>query len=127
MRYSSKLPPAIIDLSFEIPHGSKISVVGRTGSGKSSLFQLIQGFRYAFRGEVSVGSHNVKQLSIQKLRESLNVVLQQPFIINGATIKENLDPAGKFSEFDLVFALEGACLGQFTPESPCSAMSTGQI
>ena len=38
MRYSSKLPPAIIDLSFEIPHGAKVAIVGRTGSGKSSLF-----------------------------------------------------------------------------------------
>jgi|LauGreDrversion4_2_1035121.scaffolds.fasta_scaffold31233_3 ABC-type bacteriocin/lantibiotic exporter with double-glycine peptidase domain len=48
MRYSKKLSPALKDLSFSIKEGEKIAVVGRTGSGKSSLFQLIQGFRPPF-------------------------------------------------------------------------------
>lgn len=41
MRYSKKLQPALRDLSFNIERGQKIAVVGRTGSGKSSLFQLL--------------------------------------------------------------------------------------
>lgn len=38
MRYSSKLRPALLDLNFEIKAGDKVAIVGRTGSGKSSLF-----------------------------------------------------------------------------------------
>ena len=41
MRYSSKLNPALRDLNFKIERGEKVSIVGRTGSGKSSLFQLL--------------------------------------------------------------------------------------
>ena len=45
MRYQEHLDPALRDLSFDIKAGEKVAVVGRTGAGKSSLFQVLQGFR----------------------------------------------------------------------------------
>jgi len=54
MRYSSKLRPALQDLTFTIERGETISVVGRTGSGKSSLFQLLQGFRMPYAGDILI-------------------------------------------------------------------------
>jgi len=45
LKYQDHLEPALRNLSFKIEPGQKIAVVGRTGAGKSSLFQLLQGFR----------------------------------------------------------------------------------
>lgn len=76
MRYSKSLRPALMDLSFQIEKGMKVSVVGRTGSGKSSMFQLIQGFRPPFQGDIIIDGHNIKTFSLKNLRKQLNVVLQ---------------------------------------------------
>jgi ABC-type multidrug transport system fused ATPase/permease subunit len=52
MRYQIHLEPALRNLSFTIKEGEKIAVVGRTGAGKSSFFQLLQGFRETCSGEI---------------------------------------------------------------------------
>jgi len=105
MRYSKKLEPALTDLSFRIESGEKVAIVGRTGSGKSSLFQLIQGFRPPFRGQVQIDDSPIESYNLSDLRNALNVVLQSTFVISSNTIAENLDPKQIHSASDLEFAL----------------------
>ena len=52
MNYRPELPPALKDLSFHIQAGEKVAVVGRTGAGKSSLYQILLGFRVPNKGKV---------------------------------------------------------------------------
>ena len=52
MNYKPDLPPALKNLTFNIRAGEKVAVVGRTGAGKSSLYQLLLGFRVADKGKV---------------------------------------------------------------------------
>lgn len=52
MRYKPDLEPALKNLSLKMEEGQKIAVVGRTGAGKSSLFQLLFRFRYAEKGQI---------------------------------------------------------------------------
>jgi len=105
MRYSKKLQPALRDLSFSVERGQKIAVVGRTGSGKSSLFQLLQGFRPPHKGQISLDGNDITSLELGILRRQLSVVLQQAFIISSYSIHDNLDPEHKRSETEINYAL----------------------
>jgi len=59
MRYQEHLSPAIRGLSFAVKHGQKVAVVGRTGAGKSSLFQLLQGFRDPSGGNILINGKDI--------------------------------------------------------------------
>lgn len=64
MKYHEKLEPALRGLTFNIKSGQKVAVVGRTGAGKSSLFQLLQGFRENNSGKILIDDNDI--LSIPK-------------------------------------------------------------
>jgi len=75
MRYRPDLDPALKDLSFTINSGEHVAVVGRTGAGKSSLFQLLFRFRNANKGQVLLDNKPIESLDLKELRGQLNVVL----------------------------------------------------
>jgi len=81
MRYKADLNPALKKLSFTIEPGSKVAVVGRTGAGKSSLYQLLTGFRSADQGTLRIDNVDVSEMDLDSLRSKQNIVLQQPFVI----------------------------------------------
>lgn len=83
----SKLALRPIDL--DIPTGKVIGIVGGTGSGKSSLVSLIPRLYDASSGEVFIGGHDVKDYSVQALRNDIGVVLQQNVLFTG-TIRSNI-------------------------------------
>ncbi|CDW76184.1 multidrug resistance-associated protein 4 isoform x3 [Stylonychia lemnae] len=127
MRYSAKLQPALQQLSFSIEKGMKIAIIGRTGSGKSSLLQLIQGFRQPFKGQIFIDGQDISSIDLQQLRRAQNNILQTNFVINSGSIQENLDPQIKHPNEKIKQALDKACLGEFNPQSPCNTLSAGQI
>lgn len=63
MRYQAHLEPALRGLTFELPEGERFAVVGRTGAGKSSLFQVLQGFREPSQGAIKIGGEDVANLT----------------------------------------------------------------
>lgn len=108
MRYRPDLQPALKDLAFTVRAGERVAVVGRTGAGKSSLSQLLLGFRVADKGRVAFDDQDLGQLDLDVLRQQINVVLQHPFVVATDTIRENLDPRGQFSDAELEQALADA-------------------
>jgi ABC-type multidrug transport system fused ATPase/permease subunit len=76
MRYKEGLEPALKDLSFVVNEGEHVAVVGRTGAGKSSLFQLLLGFRQPDKGKLTLDGEDITSLDLKYLRNELNVVLQ---------------------------------------------------
>lgn len=74
MKYQAHLQPAIQNLSFKINQGEKVAVVGRTGAGKSSVLQILFGFRQVSNGQVIIGGKNIDTISKKSLRSALNVV-----------------------------------------------------
>lgn len=64
MRYKTDLQPALRNLSFVAEPGEKIAVVGRTGAGKSSLYQLLLGFRTANKGCLLIDDHDVSNMDL---------------------------------------------------------------
>ena len=97
-RYGEYLPLALKDLSFETKGREKVGVVGRTGSGKSSIFQVL--FRTAdlVNGEVTIDGVNINLLNLAELRSILTIIPQKPFLFKGS-VKENVDPLGKKNQF----------------------------
>jgi len=77
------------DISFNIKSGETVGIIGSTGAGKSSLVQLIPRLYDATEGEVIVDGTNVKDYSIEHLRNSVAMVLQKNVLFSG-TILENL-------------------------------------
>ncbi len=80
---------ALTDINVSIKAGETVGVIGSTGSGKTSLIQLIPRLYDTTLGEVRVGGHNVKEYTMENLRESVSVVLQKNVLFSG-TIEENM-------------------------------------
>lgn len=79
----------LTDIDFHIPAGGTLGIMGATGSGKSSLLLLLQRFYDADQGTVRLDGEDVRTLSLQQLRGSINVVLQDVFLFSD-TIEENI-------------------------------------
>ena len=89
-KYSAKAKRnALSDIDLRIESGMTVGVIGGTGSGKSSLVQLIARLYDATEGEVTVGGVNVKRYDIKVLRDAVAMVLQKNLLFSG-TIRENL-------------------------------------
>ncbi|VEU82223.1 ABC transporter ATP-binding protein [Acholeplasma hippikon] len=81
--------PLIEDLSLEIKRGDKIAIVGPTGAGKSTLINLLLRFYDAREGNIMIDNKNIDHVSKRALRESIGLVLQEPWLFEG-TIYENI-------------------------------------
>ncbi len=77
------------DISFDIPAGKTLGIMGATGSGKSSIVNLLQRFYDVTDGSVLVDGTDVRQLTLKQLRGNISVVLQDVFLFSD-TIEENI-------------------------------------
>lgn len=78
------------DVSFTIEPGQSIALVGRTGSGKTTIINLINRFYEVQKGEILLDGVNIKQINLRSLRKKIGVILQNPFIF-AKSIKENIE------------------------------------
>lgn len=88
-RYQAELPLALNDVSFELPKGRTLAVVGRTGSGKSTLISLLQRFRDPTSGKITLDDRDIKEIPRSEARRRIGVVQQDVFMFRG-TIEENI-------------------------------------
>lgn len=83
--------PVLSNLDFSIPQGSTLGILGGTGSGKSTLVQLLNRL-YELQegqGEITLGGKNIREIPLEWLRNNIGIVLQEPFLYS-RTIKENI-------------------------------------
>ena len=80
---------ALNGVSFSIKAGETVALVGHTGSGKTTIANLVSRFYDATAGVVKIDGHPIQELSIANLRSQISVVLQDTFIFSG-TIMENI-------------------------------------
>jgi ATP-binding cassette subfamily B protein len=86
-RYGSRL--VLDDVSFTVAPGQMIGIVGHTGSGKSTVANLLCRFYDVSAGAVRVDGHDIRRLSIEAYRSHIGIVLQEPFLFFG-TIADNV-------------------------------------
>ncbi|MED4130273.1 MULTISPECIES: ABC transporter ATP-binding protein [Shouchella] len=87
--YDGQKEPVLEDISFHVHAGETVAVLGETGSGKTSLFQLIPKLYEADSGEVTIDGTSIKHWNIQELRKQLGYVPQSIRLFSG-TIRENI-------------------------------------
>lgn len=87
--YAGAGEASLTDIDFSVKSGETIGIIGGTGSGKSSVVNLIPRFYDATSGTVKVNGKDVKDYTLEELREKIGVVLQKAVLFKG-TIRENL-------------------------------------
>jgi len=85
MRYRPGLPLVVKDLTLTINGGEKVGVVGRTGSGKSSMMLLLFRIVELAEGSLKIDDVNVGDIGLADLRKKLAIIPQEPFLFSGTT------------------------------------------
>ena len=106
------------DINLTIPAGSTIGILGGTGAAKTSLVQLIPRLYDVSKGEVLVDGHNVKDYSVEHIRDEVGMVLQKNTLFSG-TIRENLCWGNEnASDDEIKWACRIACADEFVQQFP---------
>lgn len=89
-KYAPELSYALKDISFKIEPGKTLAILGRTGSGKSSIVNVLLRLYDINEGEILVDGHEVKDVTLNSLRENISYVPQDDFLFS-KTVKENIE------------------------------------
>jgi subfamily B ATP-binding cassette protein HlyB/CyaB len=117
-KYSIDLPEVLKNISFKIEPGMLVGIVGRSGSGKSTIGKLIQRLYLPTEGSILIDGVDIKQIDPLFLRSKIGVVLQENFLFNG-TVRENIaiaKPQATMEEIINAAKLAGAY--EFISEMP---------
>jgi len=87
--YAGTKIPALDRVSFQVPAGTMLGVVGRSGSGKSTIARLLQGINRDYSGLLKIDGCDLREINLRHLRSSFGVVLQDNFLFRG-TIRDNI-------------------------------------
>uniref|UniRef100_A0A6I8P5C9 ATP binding cassette subfamily C member 5 n=1 Tax=Ornithorhynchus anatinus TaxID=9258 RepID=A0A6I8P5C9_ORNAN len=105
MRYRENLPLVLKKVSFTIKPKEKIGIVGRTGSGKSSLGMALFRLVELSGGCIKIDGVRINDIGLADLRSKLSIIPQEPVLFSG-TVRSNLDPFNQYSEDQIWDALE---------------------
>ena len=107
--YRPDTPIILKDINYEFEGGDKIGIIGRTGSGKSSMVLAIARILEAKSGKITIDDINIQKINLDFLRENLSIVPQEPFLFEGS-LRDNIDPLNKYSEEKILRVLKDFCL-----------------
>jgi ATP-binding cassette subfamily B protein len=97
--YPGANAPALDGVSFSIPEGSVFGLVGRSGSGKTTVTRLLQGLHSDYKGLIKIDGNDLREVDLDHLRSSIGVVLQENFLFRG-TIRETIAAAKPHATFE---------------------------
>lgn len=105
------------DVSFVINPGESVAFVGKTGSGKTTITNLINRFYEIQKGEILIDDVNIKNIKKKALRNYIGIILQDPFIF-AKSIKDNVKLNKNIIDEDVAEAIELASAGEFVNNLP---------
>ncbi|XP_043692521.1 ABC transporter C family member 3-like isoform X1 [Telopea speciosissima] len=104
VRYAPHLPLVLRGLTCTFPRGRKIGIVGRTGSGKSTLVQALFRMLEPEVGQILIDGINISKIGLHDLRSRLSIIPQDPTMFEG-TLRSNLDPLEEYTDEQIWEAL----------------------
>ncbi|XP_020982729.1 ABC transporter C family member 3 isoform X2 [Arachis duranensis] len=110
VRYASHLPLVLRGISCTFYGGLKTGIVGRTGSGKSTLIQTLFRIVEPAAGRVMIDGINISSVGLHDLRSRLGIIPQDPTMFEG-TVRNNLDPLEEYTDEQIWEALDKCQLG----------------
>jgi len=118
LRYNDEDEQALSNISFMIPQGKTLGIIGATGSGKTSLTQLIARFYEPTSGEIVIDGRHINEYALASLRNNIGYVLQESFLFS-STIKDNISYGKPDSTMDeIIEAAKRAQAHEFIMELP---------
>jgi len=117
LRYQKNGVNVLKNISFTIKSTEKIGIVGRTGSGKSSLLIALLRIVEAFEGQIVIDGIDVSTIGLTDLRAKIAIIPQEPVMFVG-TVRSNLDPFNLSTDTELWVALDAVKLGESVRNTP---------
>jgi ATP-binding cassette, subfamily B, bacterial HlyB/CyaB len=110
--------PALDGVSFTVPEGTILGVMGRSGSGKTTVARLLQMLDSNYEGLIKIDGNDLREIDVDHLRSSLGVVPQECFLFSG-TIRDSIAAAKPDASFeDIVYAARLAGAEEFIEHLP---------
>lgn len=117
-RYAPGAPYALDEATFTIPAGKVLGVMGRSGSGKTTITRLLQRLHANYEGMIKVDGMDLREMDLAHMRTHIGVVLQESFLFSG-TIRDNIAMARPEASFlDVVRAAQLAGAEEFIERLP---------
>ncbi|KAK1559147.1 hypothetical protein Q3G72_011177 [Acer saccharum] len=117
VRYRPNTPLVLKGLTLSIRGGEKIGVVGRTGSGKSTLIQVLFRLVEPSGGKIIIDGIDISMLGLHDLRSRFGIIPQEPVLFEG-TVRSNIDPIGRYSDDEIWKSLERCQLKDVVASKP---------
>lgn len=102
--YGTDLPPVLKGICFEVPSHQRLGIVGRTGSGKSSLTLALFRFLQVRKGSIEIDGVDLASLKLHDVRSRIAIIPQDPVLFSG-TLRSNLDPSDEHTDVALLEVL----------------------
>ena len=116
LTYQGNTTPVLKNLTFTVQGGEKVSIVGRTGAGKSSmlaaLFRMVE-----VEGRVEIDGVDCRSIGLHELRSKMSIIPQEPMAFVG-TLRKNLDPFDEHTDQEVWEALDKVQLRSAVTEMP---------
>ena len=118
LSYEGQINSALKGINLRIPHGKTTALVGPSGSGKSSILNLIPRFYDPDKGNVKIDNQDIKELTISSVRSSLALVSQEPVLFDMSIYDNILYGKPEASREEVVNAAKAAAAHEFISELP---------
>ena len=118
LSYEGQINSALNGINLQIPHGKTTALVGPSGSGKSSVLNLIPRFYDPDKGNVKIDNQDIKKLTISSVRSSLALVSQEPVLFDMSIYDNILYGKPEASREEVIDAAKAAAAHEFISELP---------